>query len=423
MCMKILKLGPVKITSVNLLIFLALSLFVDFGDFYRAFFFLGVIPGVVWFYKNNGSLELFRQRSALFLFLIIFYLSLSSFFLNPVDFWGALNQFRWAVEILFFSLAIMISAQIWFESPVFHGRFFLVLLLCVGISIIVPYIFIGNFELRMHGVEFLSHPIQGPSILLIFWAVGASLLNLNSSLSEMNVVDRLLLVVSAIIVFLIAVFSRSRGPIIANMVAFSLVLGSTIIWCVGAKRAAIFILCFCVVGSALVFSSDAVSHWLVQLFTDRGLSYRPVIWSSVIDGMNSYWTFGTGSAREFVNTVPGNLAKEKTGLTFSHTHNIFLQTFLVGGIFSILMLLAAIVDVTRKLILTWRDAGSGCFWCGLVGLIFVMVNFTDTATLICSPRADWLLLWFPLFFVISFVQFLGKASRNVPSIPVRFKPE
>ena len=140
------------------------------------------------------------------------------------------------------------------------------------------------------------------------------------------------------------------------------------------------------------------------MLTARKLSYRPEIWSAVINNLKDHWLIGVGTATKFSDTVPGIVAKKNTGFIFDHAHNIFLQVWLSGGVLALFMLLGALASMIRKLFtMEVRLKRQPVFAGSAVLIVFFMVNLTDTAIPISAPRPDWVLFWLPLLFVTSLV--------------------
>lgn len=395
-----MKLTSTQFINVSLLAFLFLALFFDNADVYRFFFFAGVMPGVLWFFWKSTLPDLFKTMPTIIIALFISYLSFNSLLVSNASWADKVDQLRWGIEVLFLSSAIVLSSQCWLNSSRIYGRLFLFAVLLGALFALVVYIFQADFKIRLSGNGFLSHPIQGPSTLLVLWTLGFGLFFVPSR-SPVRTSDYFLLFLSGLMVFFVAIFSQSRGPVAATLLTFSFSLFALYLVVPTVRRQIIF-------GSsvALIFGVYFLLYrdWLIRVFTARDLSYRPEIWSAVINNVETYWLFGVGSATKFSDTVPGVVAKESTGFVFDHTHNIFFQVWLSGGLIASLMLLGVMVSLIRKLFAKNFTNQYRLFFAGSTALVvLVMVNFTDTAIPISAPRPDWVLFWLPLLFVTSLV--------------------
>tara|TARA_R110000823_G_scaffold315667_1_gene449311 strand:+ start:6878 stop:8137 length:1260 start_codon:yes stop_codon:yes gene_type:complete len=386
--------------NVSLLAFFFLALFFNDGYIYRLFFFAGVIPGVLWSFKKYGFSDCLKSTPAVFLASFIFYLSFNSFFVSEAGWESKFDQLRWGIELLFLSAAVILSSRCWLYSPRIYGRLFLMAVLAGGLYTLGIYIVQDDFLVRLSGNGFLSHPIQGPSTLLVLWSIGFGLY-ITPSQSPVRFLDHFLLFLSGVTIFFMALLSQSRGPVAAALVVFAFSLGALYIFTPAVRRWIIF-------GVAIVFGFGLYfllfQDWLIDMLTARKLSYRPEIWSAVINNLKDHWLIGVGTATKFSDTVPGIVAKKNTGFIFDHAHNIFLQVWLSGGVLALFMLLGALASMIRKLFtMEVRLKRQPVFAGSAVLIVFFMVNLTDTAIPISAPRPDWVLFWLPLLFVTSLV--------------------
>lgn len=405
---KFRNLSPGWLTNVSLLTFLFLALLVPWKDLYRLFFFAGVMPGVLWNLKSVGIPGPLKTRASLLMMGLVAYLGCSSFLVSDVAFIENLDQLRWAIELLFLITAVLVSGNYWVRSPRLYGLLFLGAVVIAGLSALIPYLWAGNFSARLAGFGFLAHPIQGPSTLLVLWTIGIALLGLANA---GRWVDRLLVLVSFSTVIAFALLSQSRGPVVAAIATLLLAIAARGI---SVPKIRVWALLAVAISLASVigiawWAAETPDSWLYQTMTQRGLSYRPEIWAAVLANCQNFWLLGVGASTDFIDTVPGTILKQDMGYVFHHSHNLFLQTFLVGGVLALALLLAAVGIMTVRLFRLYEMSRSPAALTGLgVLLVTIMVNFTDTAQLLSSPTPDWVLLWLPL----SFVALLVAHERN-----------
>lgn len=389
--------SPKTLICASLLLFLFLALLVPWKDLYRLFFFVGVMPGVIWaFYRGDRPATL-REPAVITLVILVSYLSLSSFLVSDASLEATFDRFRWGCEILFLIFGTLFAFELWIKRPRFYGTLFLCAVFVSGLVTLVSYWLHGNFDARLEGFGFLGHPIQAASTLLMLWTIGIALMSLAP---KTRLFEHALLVLSGMVMVSIAVFSQSRGPVIASVIT---VLALSVSWF--SKNNTPRNLIFWVPLTSLGFTGlfwvllpAQYTEWFLNMMTDRGFSYRPEIWASVVQNASSDWIFGVGPATDFVDTAAGAALKSELGLVFLHTHNIFMELWIKGGIVSLLLLLGTIYFIARRLVYSKCSVRSKLIGVSIL-LVFAMVNFTDTARLLSSPTADWVLLWLPLAFL------------------------
>ena len=402
--------SPKVLICASLLLFLFLALLVPWKDLYRFFFFAGLMPGVIWaFYRGEPPAGL-REPAVKTLVILVVYLSLSSFLISDASLEASFDRFRWGIEILFLIFGTLFASELWMRRPRFYGTLFLCAVFVSGLVALVPYWLAGRFNTRLEGFGFLGHPIQAASTLLMLWAIGVALMSLAP---KIRFFERALLVLSGLIMVSIAIFSQSRGPVIASTIT---VLCLSVSWFSkhSTPRNLIFWVPLTVlgfIGSLWVLLPEQYTDWFLKMMTDRGLSYRPEIWASVLKNTSSDWIVGIGAATDFVDTAAGAALRSELGQVFLHTHNIFLELWIKGGIVALVMLLGTIYFILKCLAYSSCSVRSKLVAVSIL-LTFIMVNFTDTARLLSSPAADWVLLWLPLVFLASF-SFWLQAGESV----------
>ena len=391
--------SPKVLICASLLLFLFLALLVPWKDVYRFFFFAGVMPGVIWAFSRGDRPAGLYEPAVKILMILILYLSLNSFLVSDASFKDSFDRLRWGIEILFLLTGILFASELWMKRPRFYGFLFLGAVLVSGISVLLPYLLAGRFDTRLEGFGFLGHPIQAASILLVLWAIGVALMSFAPTL---RFIDRAILLLSGLVVVGVAVYSQSRGPMIASVIT---VLSMTVSWFAVTNKPwnlilLVLLTAFGFLGVFWALLPGQYTGWFLEMMTNRGLSYRPEIWSSVLQHASSHWLFGVGAATDFVDTGAGAALKSELGLVFVHTHNIFIELFLVGGVVALGLLLGAMYLMLMRVSQSTCSVGSKLVGASIL-LVLVMVNFTDTARPLSSPSPDWVLLWLPLGFLLS----------------------
>ncbi|MBW0148527.1 O-antigen ligase family protein [Marinobacter arenosus] len=383
------------LVATAILLFFACSILFPWAEIARFFFFGLSLPLAFYYvYKRKLPSE-FLSFPILAMMILVGYLVVNSFLLSDVSGYQDFRRLRWGLEIVLFLLAITIACRYWIANPCTMGRSFA---LTSGLAALLPvaaYVVAGDFSQRITGAGFLDHPIRGASTLLVMWAFGA--IGFLLAKNRVGLRDWTLLVISGALVFLFVVLSQSRGPIGAAVLLFGLLLFSISIKT--ANRKSLFLW-----GSGLLVGL-AASLWfsgayesIVEKASDRGLSYRLEIWTAVIQHASSFWTFGVGQATSFSDTLPGKDLATSVGVTFDHTHNIFLQALLVGGVPALMLVGVIIGSLTLKLALMTQEPLEVRVGMLALVLLVVSINVTDTIRFLSSPRPDWVLFWAPLAF-------------------------
>lgn len=399
-----------ELVSAAILLFFACSILLPWAEIGRFFFFGLSLPLAFYYvYKRKLPRE-FLSFPMLAMMVLVGYLVVNSFLLSDVSGHQDFRRLRWGVEIVLFLLAFTIACHYWIANPRTMGRSFA---LISGLAALIPvsvYIVNGDFSERITGAGFLGHPIRGASTLLVLWAFGA--IGFLLAKSRMGLLDWALLVVSGALVFLFVVLSQSRGPIGAAVLLFGLLLISVSLK--SANRKSLFLW-----GSGLLVGL-AASLWfsgayesILEKVSDRGLSYRLEIWTAVIQHASSFWTFGVGQATDFIDTLPGKDLATDVGLTFDHTHNIFLQALLVGGVPALMLIVVIIGSLVLRLALMKHESLEVRVGILALLLLVVSINVTDTIRFLSSPKPDWVLFWAPMAFCAIYTSgALKMASRS-----------
>ena len=140
-----------------------------------------------------------------------------------------------------------------------------------------------------------------------------------------------------------------------------------------------------------------------DILLQRGLSYRPTLWSGGVRLMLDNWLWGVGF-KQYEILVPA------IGKIFQHPHNFFLDTGVRLGVPGLLLFcsLGAATAVRG-----WQNRSEPLGRALLALWVFSSVSLmTDGIGLWLKPNADWLITWLP----VSFAMVLG-ARRSASHDP------
>lgn len=170
-------------------------------------------------------------------------------------------------------------------------------------------------------------------------------------------------------------FSQTRGVWI-GLLACLFVMGAA-----RPTRLAGGLILLVVVGLA------AIVIFRPEILLQRGVSFRPQLWSGGVRLMQEHWMMGLGFHEYLIPVL-------EIGQSFKHPHNLFLDTGVRLGVPGLLLF------GLLWLVVGWRGWTSRAQPLGQVLLalwVFSGVSLmTDGIGLWLKPNADWLITWLPV---------------------------
>ncbi|MFK7700609.1 O-antigen ligase family protein [Pseudomonas caspiana] len=147
--------------------------------------------------------------------------------------------------------------------------------------------------------------------------------------------------------------------------------------------------------------------WLSPMLleqTDRGFSYRDLIWHDWLERLPDFWLAGAGAGNKF------NICID-SGHCWAQAHNLYLQFFYEFGLGGALLLLFLIGSVlTRSLNKSNWNLPLGTI--GFPLLVFaVLTALFNYHTVMSRPGVYWLVFWMPVGLVLSIGSGLRKRSE------------
>lgn len=137
--------------------------------------------------------------------------------------------------------------------------------------------------------------------------------------------------------------------------------------------------------------------WLSPMLleqTDRGFSYRDLIWHDWLERLPNFWLAGAGAGNKF------NVCIE-SGQCWTQAHNLYLQFFYEFGVGGALLLLTLIGVVLMRSL----KRSHWSFPLGTVGfplLVFaVLTALFNYHTVMNRPGVYWLVFWMPVGLVLA----------------------
>lgn len=402
------ELNRVKLlVSAFLLLFLATSLILPWSAFYRAFFFVGVIPVLLWAMFRCGVLRVVADPIIIASLSLVIFLTANTFMLGMGELDDKLQILRWALSTCFFIIGAYWASQRWVEDPLVSARLIMGLTLLGVLYTLLRYWLSDQYPGRISGDGFLGHPILGAAAVIALWAAGLVLYRLVCRLGKK---DYLLIAIASISVFVFVVLSQSRGPVLSLMI-FVILVAVLLVFSYKSRIKSHLIWVMVILGSGLAFYF--LFDELVVRMIARGTSYRLEIWSAIIENPPVSVLFGGGSALDFQSTSAGLAIFEQIGSPIEHPHNLLLSVYMNAGLVGVAAFIGLMAFLLIRLLrITGRiERRVLPFALGLYCLI-PMLNMTDGHRVIAPPSADWLFFWFPVSFLAAVVAYINSQKTS-----------
>ncbi|WP_095099959.1 O-antigen ligase family protein [Pseudomonas sp. Irchel 3A5] len=150
--------------------------------------------------------------------------------------------------------------------------------------------------------------------------------------------------------------------------------------------------------------------WLSPMMleqTDRGFSYRDLIWHDWLKRLPNFWLAGAGAGNKFNVCID-------SGYCWTQAHNLYLQFFYEFGLGGALLLLLMIGFVLARSL----NKSNWNFPLGTVGfplLVFaVLTALFNYHTVMSRPGVYWLVFWMPVGLVLSIGSGLTRTRSEAP---------
>ncbi|MBC3950774.1 MULTISPECIES: O-antigen ligase family protein [Pseudomonas] len=159
----------------------------------------------------------------------------------------------------------------------------------------------------------------------------------------------------------------------------------------------------------MVISVVGVAAFDVELLLQRGVSFRPALWTGGIQLIEQHWATGLGF-HEYLITVP-------VAGSFKHPHNLFLDTGVRLGLPGLLIFSSLWLTVGWR---GWISRVEPLGQALLALWVFSSVSLmTDGIGLWLKPNADWLITWVPVCLSIVLAYRSTSVEALEPAKPAR----
>jgi O-antigen ligase len=222
---------------------------------------------------------------------------------------------------------------------------------------------------RLPGYGALYNPLLTSHVYGMFSAISLSYLFLTNE-------KKWIWTVCFIVLTTLLLLTGSRTPLLA--------LGASLLWLtlVTFNRRSIFLFSAGLALGFLLFFFDP------EIFTNRGLSYRPDIWREAWLQIIKNPLWGHGYDHPMAFKVEG------IRYTFADPHNLFLAVLFSGGILGLglwFILYAVAIGFA------WRNRSDLFVIAASTAVIFgLTAGITEGKAFISRPKEHWFLIWIPL---------------------------
>lgn len=368
------------VLQTSFLAFLFFGLTLELDDIFRAFFFAGMLPATLYLVFKKKALEnSFKSPSFLSASGLITILYLSVYWSETKDpSEEIIRHTRWFLETLIFFTSMHLYAKSGLHRKQVHGYTIQAGLVAAVIIAIFFYLRDSEYPQRITGLGLLDEVIASSSILVTLWVVSLT------SLRPDRKKDILLASATLLLVTVYTVLNQSRAPLGVALFAWGAFI---LLYCHGVRR---FIIPALFLGVAVAYLGD------LQIFDsmiERGTSYRLDIWRATLSNIDVFFWKGVGAASSVADTPIGAAIEEATGVRYDHPHNLFLSTWVDGGILAFISIVSLVAALFFKALARPAQERNLALWmlATMVGLCF-----TDPDTLVTSPQEIYLVFWTPI---------------------------
>ncbi len=283
-------------------------------------------------------------------------------------------KFLWeSICTSFFFIALLLAFEI--AGDQVRRRFGTALIVAGAINAvfsITHWLWIGPTS-RLVGWAETRHEILGASVIGV-----AYLFALGRSLRERP--HRAFNGFAALLCFAFIVFTQSRTPLAATIVATSVLMSAVR----GSLRAygAVALAAMVLALAALLLIGPEQLHGYVTAALARGDSHRLEIWSRTLAEIAQRPWLGHG------------LAANLTGMEFTFPHNLYLSMLFYNGIIGFVLLVAVVAVLLGGLIRHRGIADRNVLIALWVNVL--IAGLTDLGQVTSGPGPNWYVIWLPI---------------------------
>lgn len=385
---------PASVLALGYPIVIFLLLALKTNDHARDFFSVLLLVSM-WFDRKlwkSMLAQLIRNPAVVAGLSLIAYVSFSAFWSQPPHDPTPAVQIRKGISVILFWAA---SGLFFYSDASAMKRLFWAMALGILGNLLGAWYLSQDlfavYDNRLTGYGILNNPNMLGPVTVILIAIG---LHLNLSGWREKILTLAMLGVAVTIVALTV--SRS---------ALSAMIATLLIWLLYTphleKYGKLFIVAAAVsIVSILVYSTD-----LIRVLTERGSSFRLLIWEETLRYAQQHWLVGWGWINDFSQTVYRDSVKLQThSAPIMHPHSLPVSAFYYGGITGLLIHIGTLAVLAREALRSSiRSLTLGLF------AIICLLTLSDCYTVV--TRRDYILLIFWIPYAIIIMSHLSDSRR------------
>lgn len=341
--------------------------------------FIGIAIAYAWLNRHDFSKKIEKlplRLITLLGLLLISYVTLSVFWSTPPVTRTPLEQFRIGMYVCVFWLL----SNLYFRH---NGAALKHLYWIVGLGIIGNLLgaslttrgFLPGDRLTGYGI--LNNPILLGSLTVVQTTIGLHL-------QYRTTWERIAGICLLSIAILVTILSASRGPILA----LTAVIAIWFIWTVRLKATSKLLLC---ISGICILAAGSQTAGIMDTLTERGTSFRPLIWLETLRASQQHWLFGWGWANNFSQSPVNEVLAKSAGNAIVHPHSLFISSLYYGGLIGLLLHILFLVMVAQ---VAFHAKERGLAF-GLLAAI-LLLTASDTYSIVTKRDYIWLIVWMPI---------------------------
>ncbi|HCD6622081.1 TPA: O-antigen ligase family protein [Pseudomonas aeruginosa] len=355
----------------------------DRSDYHRLFYILLAAPTLL-FVIIQPQLLRPLTRSPLLIAILAFsaYMMISLLWSTPENSAGSLFKRPLYIVLLLFCVGILaLQAPERLRTVTWIAAFGAVL---AAIASMIRYYFFGYaYEVRLSGYGALYNPLLSAHVYGAFTALW-----LMYWIQSRHILAPLpLLALATLCCLLLA--TGSRTPLIG--------LAACLVWLLlaGNRKKVLIVIGLAVAGLLVVYFVNP------ELIIQRGVSFRPEIWSESLRQIGEHPWLGHG----YDHPMRIKLAN---GMLLADPHNIELGVLFAGGIVG-LLLWSAIYALA--FVFAWKNRRDPMVLLASTWLVFGLASgLTEGNAFMSRPKEHWFLIWIPL--ALLYALWVRKSARD-----------
>ncbi len=371
------KLQASNFLTYTFIIFLSGFFFFPDDHLHRNFFYLFVLLPFLFELDLSAFKRCFKSKIFVISLVFLIYFGLSIIWTKNVE--VSLENYYDTIRYFLMLIAFMVmTVYLFYKNENFFYQTILWTSLFVSISAIISIIiFYGSHVFPVDRVTGFNYYLKYTIITATYFAFIA-ICTLYLSIHEKMIWRKIYFSIITCIILMFVLFTQSRGPLLAFIVAILIGLTLDKRW-----KLICFVFLIPIVWLFVINFADIG----IQNYIFRGsIPFRFAIWKSTLMRILENPWLGEGYLT--------NIEIYALNRWWCHPHNIFLIVLLKSGVLGLLLffiLLVMSVKAALRYFITSRH------WIYISLILFaIIISSSDNMRLLYKPVMSWMVFWFPL---------------------------